>query len=233
MQTLRIGDHPGEHTVYFAALGERLELKHISTSRDSYVRGALGAAIEIFELHITTDSQKLEVRSNEHLAARGFTYTRPHRGAETFDVHANPGTWNRAIRSHLFGLLGTTDGVEQLGAIRVEIREADAEFTAAILLTTPRHLALGDDLAAITIKSAHQRFARLRHVGRPQPNAINRYIDRLRLEAAGGSGANFDERLVRDARCIGIPTVGARIPRVAILYGHLAVLPDPFGRLAE
>lgn len=44
MQALRIGDHPGEHTVYFAALGERLELKHVSTSRDSYARGALGAA---------------------------------------------------------------------------------------------------------------------------------------------------------------------------------------------
>lgn len=44
MQTLRIGDHPGEHTVYFAAPGERLELKHVSTSRDSYARGALEAA---------------------------------------------------------------------------------------------------------------------------------------------------------------------------------------------
>jgi len=44
MQTLRIGDHPGEHTVYFAAPGERLEIKHVSTSRDSYVVGALQAA---------------------------------------------------------------------------------------------------------------------------------------------------------------------------------------------
>jgi 4-hydroxy-tetrahydrodipicolinate reductase len=44
IQSLRIGDHVGEHTVYFAALGERLELKHVSTSRDSYVRGALHAA---------------------------------------------------------------------------------------------------------------------------------------------------------------------------------------------
>jgi 4-hydroxy-tetrahydrodipicolinate reductase len=44
VQTLRIGDHPGEHTVFFAALGERLELKHVSTTRDSYARGALHAA---------------------------------------------------------------------------------------------------------------------------------------------------------------------------------------------
>lgn len=44
VQALRIGDHVGEHTAYFAALGERLELKHVSTNRDSYVRGALHAA---------------------------------------------------------------------------------------------------------------------------------------------------------------------------------------------
>ena len=44
MQTLRIGDCIGEHTAYFAALGERLELKHVATSRDSFVRGALHAA---------------------------------------------------------------------------------------------------------------------------------------------------------------------------------------------
>lgn len=44
IQALRIGDHVGEHTAFFAALGERLELKHVSTSRDSYVRGALKAA---------------------------------------------------------------------------------------------------------------------------------------------------------------------------------------------
>ncbi len=44
VQTIRIGDHPGEHTVYLAAPGERLELKHVSTSRDSYATGALRAA---------------------------------------------------------------------------------------------------------------------------------------------------------------------------------------------
>ena len=44
VQAVRIGDHPGEHTAYFAALGERLEIKHISTTRDSYVSGALKSA---------------------------------------------------------------------------------------------------------------------------------------------------------------------------------------------
>jgi len=44
VQSLRIGDDPGQHTAYFAGLGERLEIKHVSTSRDSYVTGALEAA---------------------------------------------------------------------------------------------------------------------------------------------------------------------------------------------
>ena len=44
VQTLRVGDHPGEHTLFLGAPGERLELKHVSTSRDSYAAGALRAA---------------------------------------------------------------------------------------------------------------------------------------------------------------------------------------------
>ena len=44
IQALRIGDHTGEHTVYLAGSGERLELRHVSTNRDSYARGALRAA---------------------------------------------------------------------------------------------------------------------------------------------------------------------------------------------
>jgi len=44
VQTLRIGDDPGQHTAYFAGLGERLEIRHVSTSRDSYALGALRAA---------------------------------------------------------------------------------------------------------------------------------------------------------------------------------------------
>jgi 4-hydroxy-tetrahydrodipicolinate reductase len=44
VQTLRLGDDPGQHTLFLAAPGERLELKHVSTSRDSYAAGALRAA---------------------------------------------------------------------------------------------------------------------------------------------------------------------------------------------
>ncbi|MEM6392251.1 MAG: 4-hydroxy-tetrahydrodipicolinate reductase [Planctomycetota bacterium] len=44
VQTLRLGDHAGEHTAFFATPGERLEIKHVSTSRDSYAVGALRAA---------------------------------------------------------------------------------------------------------------------------------------------------------------------------------------------
>lgn len=42
--SLRLGDEVGKHTIYFAALGERLELTHVATSRDTFVRGALRAA---------------------------------------------------------------------------------------------------------------------------------------------------------------------------------------------
>lgn len=44
VQTLRMGDVPGEHTAYFAAPGERMEIRHVATNRDSFVTGALGAA---------------------------------------------------------------------------------------------------------------------------------------------------------------------------------------------
>ncbi len=44
MHALRGGDVVGEHTVYFATAGERLELTIRSSSRDSYAAGALRAA---------------------------------------------------------------------------------------------------------------------------------------------------------------------------------------------
>ena len=44
MHSLRLGDEVGKHTAYFAALGERLELTHVATSRDTFVHGALRAA---------------------------------------------------------------------------------------------------------------------------------------------------------------------------------------------
>lgn len=45
MHAVRIGDCVGEHTAYFAGLGERLELKHVATNRDTFARGALRAAL--------------------------------------------------------------------------------------------------------------------------------------------------------------------------------------------
>ncbi|MCX5658491.1 MAG: 4-hydroxy-tetrahydrodipicolinate reductase [Planctomycetota bacterium] len=44
MHALRLGDVVGDHTVSFGALGERLELTHLASSRDVFARGALQAA---------------------------------------------------------------------------------------------------------------------------------------------------------------------------------------------
>ncbi|MCX8070561.1 MAG: 4-hydroxy-tetrahydrodipicolinate reductase [Thermodesulfovibrionales bacterium] len=44
IQTVRAGDIVGEHTVYFGGLGERLEITHKASSRDTFARGALRAA---------------------------------------------------------------------------------------------------------------------------------------------------------------------------------------------
>jgi 4-hydroxy-tetrahydrodipicolinate reductase len=44
IHAVRAGDNVGEHTILFSALGETMELVHKSSSRDSYVRGALEAA---------------------------------------------------------------------------------------------------------------------------------------------------------------------------------------------
>jgi 4-hydroxy-tetrahydrodipicolinate reductase len=44
VQTLRGGDVVGDHTVFFLADGERLELTHRATSRDNFARGAVRAA---------------------------------------------------------------------------------------------------------------------------------------------------------------------------------------------
>jgi 4-hydroxy-tetrahydrodipicolinate reductase len=43
VHALRGGDVAGEHTVVFATAGERLELTHRASSRDTFVRGALRA----------------------------------------------------------------------------------------------------------------------------------------------------------------------------------------------
>lgn len=45
IQTIRAGDIVGEHTVIFGGLGERIEVTHRASSRDTFARGALRAAL--------------------------------------------------------------------------------------------------------------------------------------------------------------------------------------------
>jgi 4-hydroxy-tetrahydrodipicolinate reductase len=45
---IRGGDIVGEHTVFFAGPGERLEITHRAGSRDNFARGALLAAKWLF-----------------------------------------------------------------------------------------------------------------------------------------------------------------------------------------
>ncbi len=45
IQTIRAGDIVGEHTVIFGGLGERIEITHKASSRDTFARGALRAII--------------------------------------------------------------------------------------------------------------------------------------------------------------------------------------------
>ena len=44
VHAVRGGDIAGEHTVYFAGIGERIELTHRASSRDTFAKGALRAA---------------------------------------------------------------------------------------------------------------------------------------------------------------------------------------------
>jgi 4-hydroxy-tetrahydrodipicolinate reductase len=43
IHAIRGGDIVGEHTVYFAGMGERIELTHRASSRDTFAKGALRA----------------------------------------------------------------------------------------------------------------------------------------------------------------------------------------------
>lgn len=45
VQTLRVGDVVGEHTVIFGTMGERIEITHKASSRDVFARGAVRAAL--------------------------------------------------------------------------------------------------------------------------------------------------------------------------------------------
>ncbi len=48
IQTIRAGDIVGEHTVIFGGLGERIEIAHKVSSRDTFARGALRAALWVY-----------------------------------------------------------------------------------------------------------------------------------------------------------------------------------------
>jgi len=45
IQTIRAGDIVGEHTVLFGGMGERIEITHRASSRDTFARGGLRAAL--------------------------------------------------------------------------------------------------------------------------------------------------------------------------------------------
>jgi 4-hydroxy-tetrahydrodipicolinate reductase len=49
IQVIRAGDIVGEHTVIFGGLGERIEITHKASSRDTFARGALRAALWIHD----------------------------------------------------------------------------------------------------------------------------------------------------------------------------------------
>lgn len=48
IQTIRAGDIVGEHTVMFGGLGERIEVTHKVSSRDTFARGALRATLWVY-----------------------------------------------------------------------------------------------------------------------------------------------------------------------------------------
>jgi 4-hydroxy-tetrahydrodipicolinate reductase len=48
IQTIRAGDIVGEHTVYYAGAGERIEITHRAHSRDNFAKGAAKAAAWVF-----------------------------------------------------------------------------------------------------------------------------------------------------------------------------------------
>jgi 4-hydroxy-tetrahydrodipicolinate reductase len=44
MHAVRGGDIVGDHTVLFAGIGERVELRHMAHSRSTFARGAVATA---------------------------------------------------------------------------------------------------------------------------------------------------------------------------------------------
>lgn len=49
IQTIRAGDIVGDHTIIFAGPGERIELTHKASSRDTFAAGSVKAAVWVFD----------------------------------------------------------------------------------------------------------------------------------------------------------------------------------------
>ena len=49
IQSIRAGDTVGDHTIFFAGMGERIELTHRASSRQTFAMGAVRAAIWVVE----------------------------------------------------------------------------------------------------------------------------------------------------------------------------------------
>jgi len=214
------------------------ELRNTTLGIDVYahmldLRRALGSAIQLFQLNVTANPQKLQVGSDQNLAPCRIAYTRTHGSTEALDMHADARAWRGPFTLDGPGLLGTTDRLEQLRPIGIEIGKANTEFATALLLTTPAHLPLSNNLAANPVEATHESLAWLRQISGTESNSVNRYIDRFSFEAPRRSCTNFHKRFVLDARRRGVPSVDALVALVALVHGHFAVLPDPFGRLAE
>jgi 4-hydroxy-tetrahydrodipicolinate reductase len=58
MHTLRGGDVVGDHTIVYATGGERIELTHKASSRDTFSKGALRAAVFLDHAEKGTYSMK-------------------------------------------------------------------------------------------------------------------------------------------------------------------------------
>ena len=60
--TLRGGDVVGEHTVLFAATGERIEISHRATSRQNFAAGALRAVHFVAGRHARGEAGLFDMR---------------------------------------------------------------------------------------------------------------------------------------------------------------------------
>ena len=70
IETIRAGDVVGEHTVWFATEGERVEITHKASSRMTFARGAVRAAAWLSGTRRTVTALYVDVEGSSELAAR-------------------------------------------------------------------------------------------------------------------------------------------------------------------